>query len=453
MLKVDRFIVNNNLWKTSAPRATQDESMASQRLSQMMDEYTGPIGFYAYLAHRSKTAPVLLRRNLSYRRAMFEAERSRLNGNVVATGAPRAEAPRETDGAECDRCERTTRDGEAPADGAHGAGGGNVAGWASGKRAPDCDRDAASRRSIHAAKRTAVVFRLRYQEGQQESVHRLSELRCPWCDMTCGELDSLVWHLQASHDRFSYAPDKSLAIPEIYINVKASSTTTMLHKSLAPHADFCFLSPRRGGAETGSSFSELLRCEETASGADDSISKKRKKGSDGSDVGGKEGTAKGKQAAMAPKKGKKGKTVLEKKSLAERHLFRSQTCLPIDVNAEMDMDYDSDDDIDDEWQQVESERLIDEFDDVTLKEKAFMKLWNRFVHRHAILADFQIANACETFARNYAPQLLQQGLRDELLFHMFALWDFNLLGHSQIASIIAIVDQRRHEDKPPGSSQ
>ena len=74
--------------------------MASQRLSQMMDEYTGPIGFYAYLAHRSKTAPVLLRRNLSYRRAMFEAERSRLNGNVVATGAPRAEAPRETDGAE-----------------------------------------------------------------------------------------------------------------------------------------------------------------------------------------------------------------------------------------------------------------------------------------------------------------------------------------------------------------
>jgi len=32
---------------------------------------------------------------------------------------------------------------------------------------------------------------------------------------------------------------------------------------------------------------------------------------------------------------------------------------------------------------------MDEFEDVTLKEKTFMKLWNRFLHRHAILADFQ----------------------------------------------------------------
>jgi hypothetical protein len=39
------------------------------------------------------------------------------------------------------------------------------------------------------------------------------------------------------------------------------------------------------------------------------------------------------------------------------------------------------------WQ---AERLMDEFEDVTPKEKAFMKLWNRFVHRHAILADFQV---------------------------------------------------------------
>jgi hypothetical protein len=39
------------------------------------------------------------------------------------------------------------------------------------------------------------------------------------------------------------------------------------------------------------------------------------------------------------------------------------------------------------WQ---AERLMDEFEDVTSKEKAFMKLWNRFLHRHAILSDFQV---------------------------------------------------------------
>jgi hypothetical protein len=41
--------------------------------------------------------------------------------------------------------------------------------------------------------------------------------------------------------------------------------------------------------------------------------------------------------------------------------------------------------------------------------------------------------ACQTFARHYGEQLWQEGLRDELLFHMFALWDFNLLDQSQVS--------------------
>ena len=146
---------------------------------------------------------------------------------------------------------------------------------------------------MHAVKKIAVTFRMRYQEGQQESVHRVPELRCPWCETTCGELESLMWHLQgkareqkdveialghvfahhvplrassanfvvlllladviehiaASHDRFSYTLDKSLTMPEIYINVRASSGTEELHKSLAPHTDFCFLSARRAGGK------------------------------------------------------------------------------------------------------------------------------------------------------------------------------------------------------------
>jgi len=211
---------------------------------------------------------------------------------------------------------------------------------------------------MHAVKKTAVVFRLRYQEGQQESVHRVPELRCPWCDMTCGKLESIMFHLQASHDRFSYTLDKSLAIPEIYINVKASSSTEELNKSLAPHADFSFLSARCGGGPLSASLSQLLACEDDAGKHDigaDGANKKHKKGND---IVSSSINSKGKQAALQTKpcakqkvKGKKGARVaVEKKSLAQRQLFRSQTCLPIDVNDQMDMDYDSDDDVDDEWQ-------------------------------------------------------------------------------------------------------
>ena len=38
-------------------------------------------------------------------------------------------------------------------------------------------------------------------------------------------------------------------MPEIYINVRASTGTEELHKSLAPHTDFCYLSSRRAGGE------------------------------------------------------------------------------------------------------------------------------------------------------------------------------------------------------------
>lgn len=75
-----------------------------------------------------------------------------------------------------------------------------------------------------------------------------------------------------------------------------------------------------------------------------------------------------------------GRTGKEKaqRGFNDRDYYRSQTCLKIHPD---DMDYDSDDDVDDEWQIQRAEELMDEFVDVTTKEKTFMKLWNRFVHK------------------------------------------------------------------------
>ena len=43
--------------------------------------------------------------------------------------------------------------------------------------------------------------------------------------------------------------------------------------------------------------------------------------------------------------------------------------------------------------------------------------------------------ACLAFARKHAARLRAEGLRAELAFHLFALWDFNLLD--------------RHDVRPP----
>ncbi|KAG2533064.1 hypothetical protein JM18_000192 [Phytophthora kernoviae] len=45
--------------------------------------------------------------------------------------------------------------------------------------------------------------------------------------------------------------------------------------------------------------------------------------------------------------------------------------------------------------------LLDEFEDVSLEEKEFMKKWNRHVKEFKILADFMVASSCRMFARKH----------------------------------------------------
>ena len=56
------------------------------------------------------------------------------------------------------------------------------------------------------------------------------------------------------------------------------------------------------------------------------------------------------------------------------------------------------DEIDDEWAVLLSEKLIDEFEDVSVEEKLFMKLWNRHIRSPTVFADAQIPIACAHFA-------------------------------------------------------
>eukprot|EP00293_Proteomonas_sulcata_P002284 CAMPEP_0184325068 /NCGR_PEP_ID=MMETSP1049-20130417/138443_1 /TAXON_ID=77928 /ORGANISM="Proteomonas sulcata, Strain CCMP704" /LENGTH=293 /DNA_ID=CAMNT_0026647023 /DNA_START=98 /DNA_END=979 /DNA_ORIENTATION=+ len=261
----------------------------------------------------------------------------------------------------------------------------------------------------------------------------MTELKCPWCEMQCGSSEGLMCHLQASHDRFSYAMEAGSSIPEIYVSLKPQADM------VSGISTFTYCSQRRGGAPLSEAIANLAEVADEGSkeelGSEFAEGKKKRKAFEsGTEV-----------AAIRPKGKQKrpaGPKVAKGGIFQDRQYFRSQTCLPIDAT---DMDYDSDDDVDDEWQLQQAERLMDEFEDVTHREKAFMKLWNRFVHRHAILADFHVAQACEAFATHYTEQLISGGLRDELLFHLFALWDFNLVDKEHIVKCMAIVDQANQE--------
>ncbi|KAG5190822.1 VEFS-Box of polycomb protein-domain-containing protein [Tribonema minus] len=107
---------------------------------------------------------------------------------------------------------------------------------------------------------------------------------------------------------------------------------------------------------------------------------------------------------------------------------------------EDEMDIDSDDDVDSSWLLQQNARLIDEYEDVSAEEKAFMKLWNMHTRAFETPSDSSVPLSCAVFARRFAPALLQRGLRANFVLHLFNLWDNCLVSPKHIHACMAIVN-------------
>ena len=123
--------------------------------------------------------------------------------------------------------------------------------------------------------------------------------------------------------------------------------------------------------------------------------------------------------------------------LYSRDYYHSQTCLPI-THAQLDND--SDDDVDQSWIVETEEKLLDEFDDVSPKEKLFMKLWNRHIRIFKIYADHNVPGACEELALKCGDYIRQHDLRANFLLHLYNLWDNGLVNSGHIMQIMRVLD-------------
>jgi len=92
------------------------------------------------------------------------------------------------------------------------------------------------------------------------------------------------------------------------------------------------------------------------------------------------------------------------------------------------------------WLHDMSESLINDFDDVSDKEKKFMNLWNRFIKCHHVIADKNIPRKVETFILMNRDKLKGADLRMNLLLHLSNLWDFGLISSNRISAFMAIYD-------------
>ena len=97
-----------------------------------------------------------------------------------------------------------------------------------------------------------------------------------------------------------------------------------------------------------------------------------------------------------------------------------------------------------------SEKLIDDFEDVSKKEKQFMKLWNRYIRCHHVIADRDIPWKVERFILTNREKLKEGDLRMNLLLHLSNLWDFGLISSRLVSICMMLYDDgempSRHDD-------
>nr|CCA22441.1 polycomb protein putative [Albugo laibachii Nc14] len=252
-----------------------------------------------------------------------------------------------------------------------------------------------------------------------------NDLVCPWCNMLTASLRGLLTHLTCSHDRlhFSFEIGHDLT-PHIHVKRQEYQFQHPQKLQTKPDGDekvhpfqnyYNYIAPeryKRFGSANQSTKCLLPQQMQMLEELEDY--RKQEQSSEFHE------------------------------QLKKRQYFHSRTGA---VVLDHEKDYDSDEDIDESWIITQSEKLLDEFEDVSLEEKEFMKRWNRHLKKYRILADFMVASACRLFAKENASWLVENGLRYPFLLHLFNLWDNSLLHARAILECMIIMDDIAEKEK------
>ena len=84
---------------------------------------------------------------------------------------------------------------------------------------------------------------------------------------------------------------------------------------------------------------------------------------------------------------------------------------------------------------------IDEYEDVSIEEKQFMKLWNAHMSSFTLYGDSFLPLSCLRFANRFGNIIYKEGFRYIFLLHLVTLWEFGLLSHQDISECMSVIDK------------
>lgn len=251
---------------------------------------------------------------------------------------------------------------------------------------------------------------------------------CPWCEIDCRFLDTLMMHLKCCHPRFNFnlVEEDCHSVIEMTLNLSFDgSYCGFKYPGHDLRRDFRFtpLFPERRMPLTQVIYFREKRKHHFAP-FDNHLA-------DDNDLLARCGYDDG-EADIDVCSG--------------RLYYHTSTCLPVKPN---EGDIDSEADTDPDWLRERTQLMIDEFTDVNEGEKEILKLWNLHIMKnYKFRGDNMIRKACLDFVEMEGPTILSKNLTKNFTLHLANLYDFGLLGSGDILECVRLLRKMR----PPVSN-
>jgi hypothetical protein len=233
---------------------------------------------------------------------------------------------------------------------------------------------------------------------------------CPWCEIDCRHLDTLMMHLKCCHPRFNFnlVEEDGYSVIEMSLNISYDgSYCGFKYPGHDLKRDFRFTpkTPQRRSDHTQIIF----------------IKSKRRLSSH--------------YIHRYSPNDQYFATIDEGDEVdvdvcSGRLYYHTSTCLPIKPN---EGDIDSEADMDPEWLKERTQLMIDEFTDVNEGEKEILKLWNlHIMSNYKYKNDSMIRIACLDFVEREGNTILSKNLTRNFVLHLANLYDFGLLSSGDV---------------------
>jgi len=275
--------------------------------------------------------------------------------------------------------------------------------------------------------KTCVVFHFLYLNEKELSIQtdNMKELprghrQCPFCYLNCGSDSCLVMHCALCHGehlRFQAARSED---GSLHIAVKRKNPPSCHPPNTSTDRDFCYIRPVDKPLQRYASVPFVKRTPCKIAEMDSATIRKKTRFL--SELGADESAL---------------RHFLPNSNTPIRQYYHSRSNEPM---LEGEWDIDSDEEEDENWLVRMSEELLDEFEDVTLPEKRFTKLWNKFIRKHIVTPDLKIPSKCMEFLDGCSLDLIRMDLRQELLLHLSGLWDSGLISSSHLSQLMSKFD-------------